>query len=167
MSTTKRQTFTQKWAVASFFGDLPAGFEFHKTNTPLHATLAGVFSINLNGQSIADILSKHLKDANPFSIKGEQIEQWGEISVTTIKDSAAFNSLYKGVQNVLLKNGAAFNEPQYLADGFCPHVTVQKSEKLQPGEKAIIDRVSLVDMFPNNDGTRRRITTTFKLKNYD
>lgn len=163
-----KEKLTQKWTVASFFGAIPVGFEFPREETPLHATLAGVFAINQTGDDIAAILNEGLDEERAFDIEGEVIESWGEgLNVTTIKRSDEFDELYRKVQEILLNNSAVFNEPEYLGDGFRPHVTVQKSGRLGIGSTAVIRNVSLVDMFPNSDGNQRRIHATIKLREND
>lgn len=162
------QKFTQKWAVASFFRDLPVGFEFPREETPLHATLAGVFAISLDGDATADVLKECIEKFKPLTIKGETVEKWNDgLKVALIKHSYEFDGLYREVQKRLIDAGAVFNEPQYLGDGFQPHVTFQKSGQLDPGGSQAIRSVSLVDMFPGGNGYRRRIHATVELREDD
>lgn len=163
-----REKLTQKWAVAAFFDDLAVGFEFAQEETPLHATLAGVFAINMRGDEIAELLRQCLSDSHTFAVTGLAEERWGEgLVVTTLADSEDLSGLYGSVQDCLLNKGAVFNEPQYLHDGFTPHVTKQRSGRLAIGASAEITRVSLVDMFPGGNGYRRRIHAVIKLKAHD
>lgn len=162
------EKLTQKWTVASFFDDLPVGFEFAREETPLHATLAGVFAIDKTGDEITQLLEQYLSDVDNFPVSGLAEERWGDdLVVTTLVDSEEFSALYAGVQDCLLNKGAVFNEPQYLHDGFTPHVTHQKEGKLSVGQLVPIARVSLVDMLPHGDGYRRRIHATITLKEED
>lgn len=162
------QRLTQKWAVASFFDELEPGFEFAQEDTPLHATLAGVFAINKVGDEITRILQRYLQDVEQFAVTGQAEERWGaDLVVTKLADSEEFSALYAGVQDCLINSGAVFNEPEYLHDGFTPHVTKQKSSNLPIGETKKISQVSLVDMFPGNNGYRRRIHSTIILGNQD
>lgn len=152
---------TQKWTVASFFDNPQPGFEFPREDTPLHATLAGVFAIDLRGDDIAQLLKQCIAEVTHFSVKGKTIETWGDgLHVTRLDYSEDFNRLYTRIQDCLLQQGAIFNEPQYLHEGFTPHATVQKQQKLTVGESVNIARVSLVDMFPGGNGYRRRIHAT-------
>lgn len=149
---------SQKWCVASFFDDLPAGFEFAMEEVPLHATLAGVCALPMSGDEIARNLKSAVAHTVPFEIYGDTQEQWGEgLKVTLIRQSNNFDNLLRLVQATLLEEGAVFNEPQYLGDGFTSHITMQKSGEVLPGESRLISSVSLVDMFPDEDGYRRRI----------
>lgn len=160
------QKLSQKWCIAAFFKELTVGYEFDQSSTPLHATLAGIFAYPAKGEAIAKVLQQSTAQTSRFSVVGLKAVQWGEaLTVTLLQQSADFNALYRTMQDDLSANGADFNEPEYLGDGFTPHVTVQKSEKLEPDESRLIQNVSLVDMFPGGDGYRRRIHTVIRLSN--
>ncbi len=150
--------FTQKWAVASFIEDLPIGFEFEASNNPLHTTIAGVLAIDLSSSKIIKLLESVIKNHKAFYLTGKSKVNWGEgLNVTLLKASINLDRLIIAVQRTLLDNGAVFNEPKYLLDGFTPHVTVQKHDQLDRGQRVKIKSVSLVDMFPNNDYKKRKI----------
>ncbi len=155
---------SQKWAVASFFSELPEGFEFGQKDTPLHATLAGVFAYPARGDEIANNVRHSVNGIHSFKVRGDVEERWGEgLVVCKLAHSEIFTNLLLIIQNALTEQGAVFNEPQYLGAGFTPHATVQQAEKLMPGSTALINSVSLVDMFPDGDGYRRRIHKVIKL----
>jgi hypothetical protein len=64
----------------------------------------------------------------------------------------------------LLKNvGATFDEPQYQEEGYRAHVTVQQDKRLRKGDAIAINDLTVVDMFPHNDISRRKTMRTFKL----
>lgn len=164
MGRLQSSEFSQKWAVAAFFNELPDGLEFSWDEAPLHATLAGVFAISFPGVEIAGLLEKCVDYFERFTVTGGPTEQWGSIKVTTLNYSEKFEELYLAVQNTMSRHGAVFNEPQYLRAGFKPHVTQQKAGRLESGHSKDIASVSLVDMFPGSDAYRRRILKTIKLK---
>ena len=159
--------YEQKWAVASFFDAIEIGYTFPRDDVPLHATLAGVFAVDMQGSAIAAFISDAINEFKAFSVVAHEIEQWGPIQVATLHKSEEFNNLYTTIQEVLLEKGAVFNEPQYLMDGFTPHVTHQKTAVLRPKEHATVRSVSLVDMFPDKDGEKRRIISTVNLRQND
>lgn len=154
------EKYSQKWTIASFFEHLSDGYVFHRSEVPLHATLAGVFAIDVTGDKIANLLKTHLQDVPAFHIVGGEETQWGDVKVRIINKSIHLNALFNGIQKMLLSHGATFNEPEYIGEGFTPHVTKQKSGWLQNGESRIVNSVSVVDMFPDGDYEKRRITAT-------
>ena len=160
------EKLTQKWCIASFFEELKDGFEFDRSDNPLHITLAGVFALDLNGLEIVKIFEDLLKNTKSFSVTAGKDTYWGEnknIQVVLIQDSKELKSLQMNIYNKLISKGAIFNEPEYEGEGHTSHSTVQKVGKLSEGEIVTINKVSIVDMFPNNDGYRRKIVKTVKL----
>lgn len=158
--------FTQKWAIISLLEDADEGYEFDVSDTPLHITLAGVFAIEKNGRQITQDLEKLLKSENPIEVKAEKKALFGpdkDVAVMTVKKEADLMKLYSKIHNWLLDSGAKYNSPEYQGEGYLPHSTFQKSGALKEGEMRTLDSVSLIDLFPNGDGHRRRITKTLKL----
>lgn len=157
------EKLTQKWCVAAFFDELEDGYEFHRTDIPLHITVAGVFATEDTSQVIFKSLFSLLSNQEPFAVTAGGDELWGnnkDLKVVIIEKSDVMSSLLMKIYEHLLKNGAVFNEPQYEGLGHKLHSTVQKSARLQKGDTVLINKVSLVDMFPDNDGMRRRIVGT-------
>ena len=72
-------------------------------------------------------------------------------------------NLHKQIIKTLRDAGAIFDEPQFNEDGYRAHATVQKAHRLNEGDSVLIDEVTIVDMFPNQDITRRKILKTIKL----
>lgn len=161
------EKLTQKWCIAAFFDDLDDGFEFHRTEVPLHVTLAGVFAIDIKGRELFKMLSDYLNSTQSFNIKAGSEDSWGpnkEIRVVLIEKSSEMSGLLMQIYDFLMINGAVFNQPEYEGNGHKLHSTVQKSGKLEKGQIVLINKLSLVDMFPRNDGMRRRIVGTVEFK---
>jgi 2'-5' RNA ligase len=159
------EKLTQKWCIAAFFDELNDGYEFHRTEVPLHVTLAGVFAIDDNGFELSRKLNELLEQSKPFNIRAGDTTHWGlnkEIEVVLIEKSSEMSGLLMQIYEFLKDNGVVFNEPEFEGEGHILHSTVQKSGKLKKGETVNINKVSLVDMFPNNDGMRRKIVSTVK-----
>lgn len=159
------EQYSQKWCVVAFFDALELNFQFHRTEIPLHATIAGVFAIDKSREEINVLLKNYLDQFGTFEITGGEIVNWGDIQVTLLVHSDDFDVLFKGVQQMLIDNGALFNEPEYLGDGFMPHVTAQRHAKLDTGKKMFIKSITLVDMFPDGDFEQRLISGNHELKN--
>lgn len=117
----------------------------------------------MTSDQIASLLRNYLQDFQTFEIEGGEIVSWGEIHVTLLKESDYFNKLYKGMQQMLIDNGAVFNEPEYLGNGFIPHVTVQGKSMLNKDEKVILKEVTLIDMFPSGDFEQRLVAAKVEL----
>jgi hypothetical protein len=159
------EKLTQKWCIAAFFDELDDGYEFHRTEVPLHVTLAGVFAIDDTGTELFRKLQSLLSGIKSFEIHAGDTTRWGvkkEIQVVLIEKSSEMSKLLMQIYKFLIANGATFNQPEYEGPGHILHSTVQNSGRLHKGEVIQINKLSLVDMFPNNDGLRRRIVSTVK-----
>lgn len=159
--------FTQKWAVISLLEDADEGSEFYYTDFPLHVTLAGVFSVNKDGRQLTDELRQLVKSVRSVEIEAEEKAMFGpsqDITVMKIKKTPDLTNLYSAVYGWLENSGATYNLPEYQGEGYVPHATVQKNGSLELGEKRLLKSISLIDLFPNNDGHQRKIFKTINLQ---
>lgn len=160
------ETFKQKWAIISLLEDVDEGTEFYYTDFPLHLTLAGVFASDRNGQQLTEGLKGLLSTRSPFEIEANEKDMFGpekNIAVIRIVKTPELMDLYQHIYTWLNGLGAIYNSPEYQGDGYLPHSTFQKTSYLKVGEKRVLSSVSLIDLFPNNDGYRRKIYKTIKL----
>lgn len=160
------ETFTQKWAIIALLEDCQEGSEFHYTDTPLHVTLAGVFKIDKNGNELSVELAKLLADQQPVEVEASQKDMFGpdkDIAVMKINKSPDLMALYQQIYEWLQKSGAVYNSPEYQGQGYLPHSTLQKSASLSEGEKRVLSSISLVDLYPDSDGYKRKISKTIDL----
>lgn len=158
--------FSQKWAIVSLLEEAEEGSEFYYTDFPLHVTLAGVFAINKNGEELKNELTKLLKDQQPVQVKADEKDMFGpagDIAVMKIKKTPELMELYETIHEWLEGAGVEFNSPEYQGSGYIPHCTTQKSGSLKQREERILKSVSLIDLYPNKDGHRRKILKTVSL----
>lgn len=69
--------YFQKWAVVAFFDEKEEGFEFHRLDVPLHATLVGVFAFAGNSKAINEVIETQISDLVAFDVWGKEMAQWG------------------------------------------------------------------------------------------
>lgn len=161
------ELFTQKWAIVSLLEDIAEGSEFHYTEFPLHITLAGVFAVEKIEEDLVAELSNLLKDTHPISVEASRKDMFGpdkNIAVMRIAPTPDLANLHNLIHSWLVSCDAIFNSPQYQGVGYLPHSTFQKSGKLIAGEKRVFTSISLVDLYPHNDGYKRKITKTIPLQ---
>jgi hypothetical protein len=85
------------------------------------------------------------------------------IAVMLIKETPELMNLYETIHAWLVHSSTRFDTPEYEATGYLPHSTFQNTGSLIPGEKRLVRSISIVDLFPNNDGHRRKIAKTIAL----
>jgi 2'-5' RNA ligase len=133
--------FTQKWAVVAMLEPVKDGTVFHYTDWPSHITIIGVFGTKDTGLEIAEKIAKILTDQKFVKVTADKLAFFGpekNIKVMTIQKTKELIELHNKLYSLLVQSGAVFIEPQYQADGFLPHSTVQKHAQLNPGDTDII-----------------------------
>ena len=75
-----------------------------------------------------------------------------DVEVMIIEKSTELVDLHNKLHSLLVKAGAVFNDPQFQAEGFRPHSTVQGAKRLQTGDSVVIDSLSIIDLFPAANG---------------
>jgi len=152
--------YSQKWSIIYLFETLNEGDEFSMQNWPLHTTLADVFAVDMNQQVLDDIQ----KIFNEF--KGIETNAIGErtfgdaehlVNVVLLENTSMLQTCHDTFIDMLTKHGAVFNNPEFTHDGFIPHSTIQMDKRLQIGDMVQLDKLAIVDMFPNNNLQQRKI----------
>ena len=159
------EKFTQKWAIIIPLEEHSDGSEFYYTDFPIHITVAGVFATNNSGLELERILKALVASVKPFEASADKEAFFGDkkdIAVMKIHQTSELMNLYGLIHGELLKRKVVFNMPHHEGDGYIPHSTYQKSGRLHPDEKVFAKSVSLIDLFPNDNGLMRRITKTIE-----
>ena len=130
---------------------------------PLHVTLADVFAIDRENSNIESKLEGFLSAQPMFSSFTDKETTLGTTKVVLLDKTKELTALHTSIVSLLEENGAIFNTPEYTRVGFLPHCTIQKTERLDSGEKVAITTIALVDMFPNGNWQQRKVINIFKL----
>lgn len=156
----------QKWVILTLIDDLSEGSEFYIADNPLHVTLAGVFTINHDGDWLVSELCKILSGQKPFSITADEKAMFGpnkDIPVIKIVKTPEIIRLHNKLYKWLIDAGAVFDEPNYQGGNYIPHCTVQNSISLKTGETRKISTVSFIDMLPGGKADYRKVLKTIEL----
>lgn len=156
--------YSQKYCLVSFIKPLKSATEFNMSEWPLHVTIADVFAINRDLTKIEHKIKKYLSSQLAPVTTVNKEATLGTTDVVLLDKNQRLISLHTGLVDLLKTNDAIFNSPDFNREGFLPHCTIQKTGKLQKGDKVTINSLSLVDMFPNNNWQQRKILNTFMLQ---
>ncbi len=155
--------YSQKYCLVHFISPIANGAEFSMANWPLHVTLADVFAIDLARTDVLHKLSKLWAKQKPVTVATTKEATLGTTDVILLDKTQNIIRLHKSIIELLLANDAVFNNPEFTLDGFLPHSTIQKTDRLQLGHEVTIDSLSLVDMLPDQDARGRKVITTFTI----
>ncbi|RYF29002.1 MAG: hypothetical protein EOO17_03240 [Chloroflexi bacterium] len=153
--------YSQKYSLVHFIEPLEIGVQFHMSEWPLHTTLADVFAIDPQGADFERLLASKFIGYPPVRTAATADSILGTTRVVLLDKTKELLNLHDNVINLLEQNGAVFNTPEFNKEGFIPHSTIQNSERLDIGQKVIIDSLSLIDMFPDGDWQQRKVLFTF------
>lgn len=156
----------QKYVVVSFINRNTTPSEFSASEWPLHITLLANFTIKDSVDALTAQLNNLAQQLRPFASVVEGEAMFGpnsNIAVSLIKPSNELKDLHSRLVQIAKHLGATFDEPRFIENGFRPHATIQASSRLDEGQSVTINEFTLVDMFPDNDISRRRVIKDFKL----
>ena len=157
--------FAQKWAVVGLLSNIEEGSQFPADAFPLHITLLGVFAVDENGATLAEMLADELREQPPIHITVGPIVHLGphgEVEAMSVVKTDEILSLHKRLYRLMVATGAIFNDPQYQNDNYLPHSTKLKGHGLDEGAQFEFNSLSLIDLFPYNDCRQRRVSKTFQ-----
>lgn len=158
--------FTQKYTLIHSIDPLTDGYEYAMEQWPLHITMADVFALNGSPTDLLASLGETLgvDDIVRVTVNGDRwFGEDGEVHVKTFDASPDILNMHENILRVLEMYGVVFNHPEYTREGFVAHSTVQKEKGLRDGETVTVDRLTLIDMFPNENPYRRRVLGTVAL----
>lgn len=160
------QKFTQKWSLIALLEPAEEGFEFFWKDYPLHVTLASVFAIDWKANDAPSKLEDLLATVPVVETKAIKEGHWGDESqyhVMLLEKNEEITELHNLIHRFLLESGVVFNQPEFEGEGYIPYSTIQKHARLDPGDPVQIHSITILDMFPHEDGYQRKIGPTYEL----
>jgi len=157
----------QKYVIAKFLEPITDGTEFDAKHWPLHVTLASNFIIARRTVGLFEKLTTLAASEKPVATTVSDDDYFGpqkQVHVTTLAMTPELRALHNRIIALLKDAGATFDAPHYQEEGYRAHATVQANKRLHKGELVIINELTVVDMFPNDDIDRRRTMKTFKFR---
>lgn len=154
--------YSQKYTLVSFFEPIEISTEFAMTDWPPHITLADIFAIKLDA-NIEKKLEAMLADQSSIALSASGDSVLGTTEVVLIKKNDVLQKLHDQIVDLLELQGARFSTPEFTRLGFLPHSTIQKSGRLNEGDKIEINTIFLIDMFPDKNWRQRRVLRKFRL----
>lgn len=147
----------------SFTKPIDFGTKFEISEWPLHITLADVFAIDQKGSNIVIQITDLLENQSPITVRVTDDAVLSQTRVVLVENSKDLLALHNNLVDLFEANGAIFNSPEFIHEGFLPHCTIQNAERLNKGDKIRIDTVTLIDMFPDGNWRQRKALSSLKL----
>ena len=151
--------YSQKYSLVQFFEETTIGQSFHMSEWPMHVTLADVFAVTVTDQ-LHDELRLFIEKSDGASSTVTSEGVLGTTPVWLLDPTPPLVQLHRDIVEILEKHGAVFNTPEFVKDGYIPHITKQYTDTMSIGDTVHVNRLSLIDMFPNNDWQTRVVLFT-------
>lgn len=156
----------QKYVITKFLEPIADGTEFDAKHWPLHVTLVSNFVVDRKAAGLFEQLAELAAIERIVTTTAGDDDYFGpqkQVRVTTLVMTPELRSLHNRIITLLKNNDAIFDASQYQEEGYRAHATVQLLKRLHKGDLVVIDELTIVDMFPNDDIDRRRTMKTFRL----
>lgn len=154
--------FAQKYTIVQLLENVPEGVEYDWRDWPLHVTMADIFAIDWDVATMMAKMSELLADQPQFTSVAKGGFCLGDkgMPVMLLEPRKELKQLHFDVINMLEPGNVRLNTPQYIKEGWLPHSTIQRYAGLKPGDIVTFKALTLIDMFPNQNGYRRKIIKT-------
>lgn len=166
MMSTPAQQYTQKYTIVCFFAAQELGANFSALEWPLHITIIDTFKTDWPVATLIRAVQEVATAIKAFDVLPVAQAFLGvgkDVPVKLIQPNEAIIGLHDKLLALGPDGSFVFNSPEFVGQGFLPHVTDQKDAAVQLGQTYRITNISLVDMFPDGDYLRREVLGTFAL----
>lgn len=138
---------------------------------PLHCTLVHWFWMGLDPADFTEKLEMVAKNFTPLDLAataeatytGKTKQGVIPVTVDTVELTPDLKKLHFQICDELGKLGVQYTAPQYVKEGYAPHVTHQSGEKLQVGATHTSTALYLVEADAPEYGNDRRICSKIEL----
>ncbi|MEP6559613.1 MAG: 2'-5' RNA ligase family protein [Nakamurella sp.] len=146
---------------------LAVGDGFSLKDWPLHLTVAPTFVIDTELADVLTAIGPVLRSQAQLTVHAGPDEGFGhsgKIPVTLIEPSAELRGLHDRLVDGLVVVGATFDDPEFVGQGYRPHVTVTRAARVLLGETLTLRQAALVNMAPAGHRRLRRVAWAQSLR---
>lgn len=155
-----------KYTIVGFAGTANPPQIFNEHDWPLHVTLLDTFKSHWTQDELIGQVEQFAQGSKPFDLFAEKKGLLGpdkDVSVKLLKLDKNLREFHDGLVRLGKVGGFVYNTPDFVASGFVPHITDEKSEQASLNMSYPLTNITLIDMIPGGDKTKRSIVATFKL----
>lgn len=154
-----------KYTIVGFIGsNLPQ--QFSQDDWPLHITLLDPFKTIWSQQELAAEVSKVATQIKLFPMTAFKKSFLGpnkEVPVMLIKKDENMLQAHTVLLHLGERGGFVYNTPEFVGDGFVPHITDRDDERAKFDDAYDLTNLSIVETAPNGDIGQRLIIKRLEL----
>ncbi|HYG83474.1 MAG TPA: 2'-5' RNA ligase family protein [Verrucomicrobiae bacterium] len=155
---------SQKYVIAHFFEPQPEGYNFASAAWPPHVTILSNFATDWQVEKIIRTIETLAKQTAPFEIQTAGEAWFGpkqNVHVRLVEPSEPIIALHLQLLAIAEDNSFRLDAPHYLGEGYRPHISLHGTTNFPAGWRHHVANLTLVDMFPKGDISRREIIKSF------
>lgn len=155
-----------KYTIVGFVGSATPAQHFNEHNWPLHVTLLDTFKSDWTQDELINQVEQFAQGSasfNLFTAKEGLLGPDKNVPVKLLTIDENLRELHDRLVQLGKVGGFVYNTPEFVASGFVPHITDERSEQASLNKNYLLTNISLVDMIPAGVKTQRSIVVTFEL----
>lgn len=156
----------QKYLVVSFINPENVSDTFSAANWPLHCTLLPNFSTEALPEDVILAVSKVATSHQQIIVEIGEEALFGpdaNFPVSLVLPTQQVLEFHTSLTSRLEPLHITYDNPQFVHEGYRPHITIQENARVHQGNFLTIKTISLIDMIPDGDTTRRKVIKSFEL----
>jgi hypothetical protein len=145
---------------------LVVGDAFTLREWPLHLTVAPTFVIEGGLLAMLPAVAPILTAQPALRLRVGPEAGFGhalDVPVSLVEPAVELTRLHTGLVVALLAVGARFDDPEFVGDGYRPHITLKGVAALPPGDHLNLAQAAVVDMAPAGERRVREVVWTAEL----
>lgn len=153
------------FVVALPLGPLIAGHGFGTADWPLHVTLLPPFAIDADASAVTSALAR-VTPPRPLSVTAAGDDWFGprqKTLVTLLEPSDELMFFHEMAVDAVKSLGATFPIPEHLGAGYRPHITVQRTGRVDSGDSVRLDQLAVIDLHPGDGEGARMVRSVLPL----
>jgi hypothetical protein len=157
--------FTQKYTIVCFLNPEDIPIEFSASDWPLHATILDTFKTDWSLEDLLQAIEQAVVNTAPFNITPLERAMLGphkDVPVKLLQQDVHILDLHSTLLELTEPGSFVFNTPEFVGEGFLPHVTDQLDSQVDVGKTYTFASASLIDMFPGGDPYQRKVIETIQ-----
>ena len=133
---------------------------------PLHLTVAPTFVIDVDLARVIAAVAAALRPEPALTLTAGPDAGFGRsmnLPVSLIEPNPQLQAVHLALVDTLEQLGATFDDPDFTRDGYGPHVTMTRLDRVRPGDRLDLRQAAIVDMQPVGDDRNRYVVWTHSL----
>ena len=135
---------------------------------PLHLTMMSWFYSDEPPAEIVRCLQSVVDQQQPIELTSAAPDLFGEekdVPVNRLADETVLKQFHQTLRTTLEPLGITFKSPEWVGDGFTPHVTRQQSGRFEEGRKHLATKLYIVEAVEPDLLQQKRIIQKLTLGN--